>query len=92
MLICLVLLTSIDASSQVRLPRLISDGMVLQRDDSVKIWGWAAPGEEVRVDFVGNNYRTRADASGEWLIMLSPTAGRRSSQHEDRSKKFNHLE
>ena len=72
MLICLVLLTSIDASSQVRLPRLISDGMVLQRDDSVKIWGWAAPGEEVRVDFVGSNYRTRADASGEWLIMLSP--------------------
>jgi sialate O-acetylesterase len=46
--------------------------MVLQRDDSVKIWGWAAPGEEVRVDFVSSNYRTKADASGEWMIMLSP--------------------
>jgi len=76
MLICLVLLTSLDASSQVRLPRLISDGMVLQRGDSTKIWGWASPGEEVRVDFIGNNYKTRADGSGEWIIMLSPlTAG-----------------
>jgi len=27
--------------SQVRLPRLVSDGMVLQRDANDKIWGWA---------------------------------------------------
>lgn len=25
---------------QVRLPKLISDGMVLQRDVSLKVWGW----------------------------------------------------
>ncbi len=73
LLLCLLALAvSCSLSSQVRLPKLISDGMVLQRGDSTKIWGWAAPGEEVRVDFIGNNYQTRADASGEWLIILSP--------------------
>ena len=72
-LLCLLALAvSCSLSSQVRLPKLISDGMVLQRGDSTKIWGWAAPGEEVRVDFLGNNYQTRADGSGEWLIILSP--------------------
>ena len=73
LLLCLLALAvSCSLSSQVRLPKLISDGMVLQRGDSTKIWGWAAPGEEVKVDFIGNNYQTRADASGEWLIILSP--------------------
>ena len=72
LIILLALLCSIVADGQVRLPRLISDGMVLQRGDSIKIWGWAAPGEEVKVDFVGHNYQTRADATGDWLIMLSP--------------------
>ncbi len=71
MLICLVLLTSIDASSQVRLPRLISDGMVLQQGDSTKIWGWAAPGEKVTVNFIDHKYQSAADTSGEWVIWLS---------------------
>lgn len=32
---------SVISFSQVRLPKLVSDGMVLQRDTKVKIWGWA---------------------------------------------------
>lgn len=32
--------------SQIRLPKLISDGMVLQRDAKIKIWGWADKGEK----------------------------------------------
>ncbi len=71
LLICLVVLFSIDAASQVRLPRLISDGMVLQHGDSVKIWGWAAPGEKVTVDFIDHKYQANADTSGEWVVWLS---------------------
>jgi sialate O-acetylesterase len=71
LLICLVLLTSIDVNSQVILPRLISDGMVLQRGDSTKIWGWATPGEKVTVNFIDHKYQTTADASGEWVVWLS---------------------
>ena len=46
--------------SQVKLPRLISDGMVLQRDAKVKIWGWASPGEKISIKFVAKIYKTTA--------------------------------
>jgi sialate O-acetylesterase len=63
-------------NAQVKLPRLISNGMVLQRDADVKIWGWAAPGEAVAVEFRDNTYRTTATESGEWEITITPvTAG-----------------
>ncbi len=56
---------------QVRLPRLISDGMVLQRDARVKIWGWAANGEKISIHFIDSVYATTADSAGEWNIVLS---------------------
>jgi sialate O-acetylesterase len=58
--------------SQVRLPRLIADGMVLQRDSPLKIWGWAAAGENVTVQFRDSAYQTAANAAGEWEITLAP--------------------
>jgi sialate O-acetylesterase len=68
----LAMLIAVPLHSQVRLPRLISDGMVLQRDASVKIWGWAAPGEDVTVGFAGKEYSTKADTSGVWMVKLAP--------------------
>ena len=70
--IILAMLLAAPLQGQVRLPRLISDGMVLQRDTDLKIWGWAAPGETVTAEFAGEIYETRADGSGEWLITLPP--------------------
>ncbi|WP_269240649.1 hypothetical protein [Flavobacterium limnophilum] len=37
--------------SQIKLPRLISNGMVLQRNEKVKIWGWASPKEMIKLEF-----------------------------------------
>jgi len=71
LVILLALLCPIDASSQVRLPKLISDGLVLQQGDSTKIWGRAAPGEKVMVNFIDRKYQTTADTSGEWMVWLS---------------------
>ncbi len=64
--LCLPLL----AGGQVRLPRLISDGMVLQRDSQTRIWGWAAGGENVTVRFRGEVYRATADGTGAWAVTL----------------------
>ena len=58
------------AFSQVRLPKIVSDGMVLQRDTKMKIWGWAANNEKLSVKFNGKTYRTKADAHGNWFILL----------------------
>jgi len=60
------------ARAEVRLPRLFSDGMVIQRDQAVPVWGWAAAGETVRVRFAGQEKRSRADAGGTWRVELGP--------------------
>ena len=64
-------LMSVTIYSQVRLPKLISDGMVLQRDAEVKIWGWASSNEKISIHFISSEYNTTADEKGEWNIILS---------------------
>ena len=70
-LLFLILLISVSSHGQVRLPKLISDGMVLQRDTNVKIWGWASSNENVSISFLGSTYQTKADDKGNWEIELS---------------------
>jgi sialate O-acetylesterase len=65
-----ILLIFGNMSGQVRLPKLVSDGMVLQRDAIIKIWGWAAKGEKVNVSFLNNSYTAVADENGGWQIEL----------------------
>jgi sialate O-acetylesterase len=60
------------AQGQVRLPRLISDNMVLQRDIQVNIWGWATAGEQVTVSFMDQQYEIITGADGRWKISLPP--------------------
>ncbi|MDT0690374.1 sialate O-acetylesterase [Salegentibacter sp. F188] len=57
--------------SQVRLPALIDDGMVLQRDADVKIWGWASNKEPILISFQGKEYKTTANSEGKWSITVS---------------------
>lgn len=61
------------ADAQVRLPRLLRDSMVLQRDTKVKVWGWAAPGEKVQVSFNKKTYKTTTAADGKWSLFIQPT-------------------
>jgi sialate O-acetylesterase len=58
--------------AQIRLPKLISDGMVLQHGDSVKVWGWASPLEKISIDFIGRKYQAVADVKGQWLLKIAP--------------------
>ena len=72
----LLILISIPAASQIELPQIISDGLVLQRDQNIRIWGWASAKEEVTLIFKGNQYHVIADDAGTWEIILPPqTAG-----------------
>ncbi|MES2329835.1 MAG: sialate O-acetylesterase [Bacteroidota bacterium] len=57
-------------SAQVKLPTLISDNMVLQRDADIKVWGWAAKGEAVTVSFNNRSYKAVTDAEGKWAVVL----------------------
>ena len=73
-LIAVVFLFPKNADATVKLPRLISNGMVLQRDVPLKIWGWADPSEKVKVEFLGKTYRAKADKRGNWKIELPAIA------------------
>ena len=60
-------------NAQVKLPRLIRDSMVLQRDVKVKIWGWATKGEKVTIRFNNKNFKTITAADGKWFVLLPAT-------------------
>jgi sialate O-acetylesterase len=68
----LVVFMAIPAWSEVRLPALIGDHMVLQREAKVRIWGWASPGERVKVSFNGQKAETTVGKEGTWSVRLNP--------------------
>ena len=49
-----------------------SDHAVLQRDQPIRVWGWAAPGEKVTVHFHDQTREYVADSIGAWQISLLP--------------------
>ena len=63
---------SLAATAQVKLPGLVRDSMVLQRDTKVKLWGWAGKAEKIHIKFNGKSFKTSADAEGNWAILLPP--------------------
>ena len=70
----LVLLPGSFVSSQITLPRVLSDHMVVQRDLPVHVWGMAAPAEQVSVTFRGETKSTTATKLGRWSVYLKPGA------------------
>ncbi|MDQ2077055.1 sialate O-acetylesterase [Marinimicrobium sp. ABcell2] len=63
---------SLSAWAEVSVPRLVSDGMVLQRDSELDLWGWADAGEQIQIAFRGAVYETEANAEGKWQVQLPP--------------------
>ena len=58
--------------AEVKLPLLLSDGMILQRNEPVKIWGSAKGGEEITVQFLAQTFKTVSSNKGQWEIILPP--------------------
>ena len=80
---CGLLLLSPAVAADILLPKLLSQGMVLQRDSTIKLWGYAAPGETVLVSFNGkvigqvqaapalaNDVPAQPAAPGRWQLSL----------------------
>lgn len=65
-------ITSSVAFGQVRFARIFSDHAVLQRQQPIPVWGWAAPRETVRVSLAGQTQQAKADADGKWMVRFSP--------------------
>ncbi len=74
---CLVVVALLVASSavpqaraDVKLPKVFGSHMVLQRDRPLPVWGWADPGEEVTVKLDEATGTVKADAQGNWRVVL----------------------
>ena len=76
-----VLLSSGLAYADVKLHRVFSDHMVLQRDMNVNVWGWGAPGEKVSVQFDGQSLSAVTDDKGKWSVKLAPMKANSTPQN-----------
>lgn len=65
-----VLTTVTKLQAEVVLPRVIGSEMVLQRQKPLPVWGTAASGEKITVQFGKQIKYTTTDASGKWTVML----------------------
>jgi sialate O-acetylesterase len=70
----LLLLLASGLSAEVRVPAVLADHMVVQRDHPVHLWGWAAPGEVVNVTFRGETVSATSDTFGHWGVFMKPGA------------------
>jgi sialate O-acetylesterase len=54
----------------VEFPAIFGDNMVLQRNMSVPVWGWADPGEKVTVEFRGQSSSAVTGEDGKWNLKI----------------------
>ena len=69
-----------DVDADIVLPKLFSDHMVLQQNQSIRVWGTAKAAENLTVRFAGQSVNTVADGSGYWSAMIS--TGRAGGPYE----------
>ena len=63
---------TISFSQELKPASLFSDGMVLQRDIPVPVWGTAKPNSKITVTFANQKQKTKADNNGKWILKLDP--------------------
>ena len=68
--ICTIIF-SLPTLADIKLPRLVSDGLVLQRDKPINIWGWADDGEQVSIT-LGKQTVVADTTSGRWQATFKP--------------------
>ena len=71
-IILLFLLLNNPLWSKVNLPEFFGDNMVLQQKSEVKIWGWAQPNEEIKVQVGWDKelYSYKTNNQGHWEVLV----------------------
>ena len=68
----LLFLPALSLQAQLKLPAVLTDNMVLQRNTEIKLWGKARPGQRVSIKAGWRKTKilARADDKGNWLVKL----------------------
>lgn len=59
-------------NAQITLPHFFGSNMVLPRDKAIPIAGKATPNEQLKISIREQRHIVKADADGDWKIVLSP--------------------
>lgn len=72
---CLAMVLQSIALGQLRIPHVLSDNMVLQRNAGANIWGWGYAAAEVAIkaSWLDDTVKTTIDAGGRWMVQLPTT-------------------
>ncbi|TDE15713.1 sialate O-acetylesterase [Dyadobacter psychrotolerans] len=71
-LVIFLLIFNTSAFAQLRLARLFSDHVVLQRQKPIPVWGWAKAGEKVTVSLAGQTQSVKTANDGKWTVKFTP--------------------
>ena len=76
MFVCVisVLIGAYPSFAEIHMPPMFGDGMVLQREQKVPIWGWGETGAKVEVSFALQKVETTVN-DGKWMVWLNPLEG-----------------
>lgn len=72
------LLLPLGVLADIRLPEIFGNGMVLQQQSEVNVWGWASPAEKIFIKGSWNNVMdsTIATSGALWSLKIkTPAAG-----------------
>lgn len=74
--VCLVVALFFSATvfSQLKMPGIFTDHMVLQQKMPVPIWGTSMPGKKITVQFAGQKKEVTSDDKGYWRVTLDALA------------------
>ncbi len=70
LIIFFIILFGNSIQAKVTVATIFSDNMVLQRNTTIPIWGWADVNEKVTVKFHNQSKSVKADKSGKWMVRL----------------------
>ena len=70
LLACVLMQAQGNANRRLQMPHFFADGMVVQRDTKVPVWGKGVAGEKIVVAMNGLRAQTKVKADGTWKVYL----------------------
>ncbi len=88
LLVVIVLIFNQESFAKIKLPSIIASNMVLQRNSSVKLWGWANPGEKITIktSWISKSLKVETPENGRWEIALNTTLSKEPQTIQFKSK------
>ena len=87
-LLVLVLIFNQESFAKIKLPSIIASNMVLQRNTTIKLWGWANPGEKITIktSWISKSLKVETPENGRWEIALNTTLSKEPQTIQFKSK------